>query len=161
MYQLRILSHKIFSIWKNVQTKNFRKLHCSLSKINLHYQTVIYHRLTVFRQLFSWTSVGLSKCPINKMIGSQVYLNVWAVPSVIFSKWKNVQSRHCRKIHCALSKINLHYQTVIYHRLTVFRQLFRWTQTHQIKIPKKIYVPSAWKKLKKYWSKSLNHTRKI
>ena len=35
------------------------------------------------------------------------------------------------------------------------------TKTHQIKIPKKTQVPSPCKKLKKYWGKSLNHTRKI
>ena len=53
-----------------------KKFHSPLSKISLHYQTVIDHRLTVFQQLFSWTCVGLSKCPIDKMIGLQGHLTV-------------------------------------------------------------------------------------
>ena len=57
--------------------KNFQ---CALSKISLHYQNVIDQRLTVFHQLFSWTSVGPSKCPIDKMIGSQDHLRVLAIP---------------------------------------------------------------------------------
>ena len=82
VYQLRTLSQKIFPKWKNFQSKHCRIFHCRLSKIGLHDQTVIYHRLTVFHQLFSWTSVGLSKCPINKMTCSKGHLNVWAVPWV-------------------------------------------------------------------------------
>ena len=70
---------EMFSKWKNFQTKDSRKFYSPCSKISLHYETVIYHKLTVFHQLFSWTSVGLSKCPINKMIVWQVHLNVWAV----------------------------------------------------------------------------------
>ena len=49
-------------------------------KISLHSQTVIDHRLAVIHQLFSSTSVGLSKCPIDKMIASQGYLTVFRVP---------------------------------------------------------------------------------
>ena len=76
VYHLKTFSHKIFSKLKNVQTKHCGKFHSPLSKISLHYETVIYHRLTVFHQLFSQTSVGPSKCPINKMIGSQDHLIV-------------------------------------------------------------------------------------
>ena len=36
--------------------------------------------LEPFCKLFRWTSVGLSKCPINKMIGLQDHLTVWAIP---------------------------------------------------------------------------------
>ena len=49
------------------------------SKVSQHYQTVINQRLTVFLQLFSLTSVAPSKCFIDKMIGLQGHLNVWAV----------------------------------------------------------------------------------
>ena len=52
------------------------------SKISLHYKIVIKQRLTVFHQLFSWISVGLSKCSIDKMIGSQGHLTVSRVPRV-------------------------------------------------------------------------------
>ena len=52
-----------------------------LSKISLHYHTVIDQRLTGFHQLFSWTSAGLSKGPIDKMIGSQGHLTVGAISS--------------------------------------------------------------------------------
>ena len=67
---------------KNVyifSNKSFKKSHCALSTISLHYQMVIDQRLTVFQQLFSWTSVGLSKCSIDKMIDSQDRLIVLIV----------------------------------------------------------------------------------
>ena len=35
--------------------------------------------LEAFHKLFSWTSVGPSKFPIDKMIGSQDHQNVWVV----------------------------------------------------------------------------------
>ena len=99
---------------------------------------MVDQRLNVFPQLFSWTSVGLLKSPIDKMIALQDHLNLWAVPRApsvpaknsfteIFSKWKNVWSEYCRKFHSPLSKISLHYQSAIYHWLTVFHQLFSWT----------------------------------
>ena len=67
--------------------------------------------------MFSWTSVRLSKCPIDKMILSQDHLTLWKVlwvPSVLaknsitnfFYKWINFEMRH--NIHCLLSKISLH-----------------------------------------------------
>ena len=58
----------------------YKKSYCPLSKISLHYQTVIDQRVTVLHQLFSWISVGPSKCPINKMIGLQDHLTVRVVP---------------------------------------------------------------------------------
>ena len=123
-----------------------KKVPCPLSKINLHYQTVIDQRLTVTHQLFIWTSAGPSKCSIYKMCGSQGHLTVWRVPSVpsvldensfteIFSKWINIQIRHCKKFHCPLSKISLHYQAVIEQRLTVIHLLFSWTSAGPSKCP--------------------------
>ena len=99
---------------------------------------MIDQRLTVFHQLFSWTSVWPSKCPIDRMIGLQGHLTIWSVPwllwvladnslTEVFSKWINFQIRWCKKFDCILSKISLHYQTVIDQRLTVFYQLFSWT----------------------------------
>ena len=73
-------SQKIFSKWINFQIGHWKKFHRPLSKINLHYQTLIDQKLTVFHQLFSWTSVVLSICPIDKMIGSKGHLTLWAVP---------------------------------------------------------------------------------
>ena len=72
----------MFSKWVNVEIRACKKCRCPLSKISLHYQTVIGQSLTVFYQLFSWTSAELSKCPIDKMIGLQGYLTVWGVPRV-------------------------------------------------------------------------------
>ena len=57
----------------------FKRFHCPLSKISLRYQTVIDQSLTVFHQLFSWTSVRPSKCLIDEMIGSQGSLAIWGV----------------------------------------------------------------------------------
>ena len=82
VYQMRTLSHKIFCKSINFKIKYCKTFHCPLRKISLHYQTVIDQRLTAFHQLFSWTSVGLSKCLIDKMIGSQGHLNVSEVPVV-------------------------------------------------------------------------------
>ena len=50
-----------------------------LSKTRLRYQTVIDHRLTGLHQLFSWASLGHSKCLINKMTGLQGHLTVSGV----------------------------------------------------------------------------------
>ena len=82
VYQLRTFTQKTFSKWNNVQSKHCRKFHCPLSKISLYYLNVTSYRLTVFRKLFNWTSVGPSKCPIDKLIGLQGHPNVWAVPWV-------------------------------------------------------------------------------
>ena len=54
----------------------YTKFNVILSKISLHYQTVIDNRLTVIHQLFSLTSVGPSKCLIEKMIDSQDHITV-------------------------------------------------------------------------------------
>ena len=67
--------------WRSLKfkIKHCENFQCHFSKISLHYQIAINHRLTVFHQLFSWTSVGSSKCPIHKMIGLQGNLRVWAI----------------------------------------------------------------------------------
>ena len=73
---------------KNSFTKNFFKMNKvsnqALQKISLylHYQTVIGQRITILNQLFSWSSVGTSKCAIHKMIGSQGHLKIRGVPKV-------------------------------------------------------------------------------
>ena len=68
-----------FSKWINFRIRHCKKFYCPLIKVSLHYQTVIDQSLTILYQLFSWNSVGSSKCPIDKMIGSQDHLTVWAV----------------------------------------------------------------------------------
>ena len=117
---------------------------------------MIYQSLTAFHQLFSWTSAGLSKCLMNKMIGSQGQLTVWAVPRVKcvlaknsftehFWKWINFQITHCKEFHYPLSKISLHCQTVIYQSLTVFHQLFWRTSAGLTKCPmNKMIVPQSY-----------------
>ena len=82
VYKPRTLSQKIFCNWINFWIKHSKIFHCSLSKISLHYQTVIDQRLTVLHPLFSWTSVRVSKYPMDKMIGSLGHLTVWGVPRV-------------------------------------------------------------------------------
>ena len=57
-----------------------QKILLPLSKISLHYQTVIDQRVTVLHQLFSWTLVGPLKYPVTKTIGLQDHLTVRAVP---------------------------------------------------------------------------------
>ena len=43
--------------------------------------TLFYNqRLESINQLFSWTSVGPSKCQIDNMIGLQGHVMVWAIP---------------------------------------------------------------------------------
>ena len=74
------LFHRIFLEMNKFWNYAFKKFQCHLSQISLRYQTVIDQRLTVFHQLFSWTSVEPWKCPIDKMIGSQGCLTVSGVP---------------------------------------------------------------------------------
>ena len=62
-------SQNLFWMSLKFKMRHCKYFQCALSKISLHYQNVIDQRLTVFHQLFSWTSVGPSKCPIDKMIG--------------------------------------------------------------------------------------------
>ena len=105
-------------------------MNCTLSKINLHSQTS--------HQLFSWTRVGLSKCPIDKIIGSQGHLTVSRVPWVpsvlaknsiteVFFQINKFWNYALKKVPYPLSKISLHYVTAPPSQLTVFHQLFSWT----------------------------------
>ena len=103
--------------------------------------------LAAFFQLFSWISAGPSECSIDKIIGSQDHLTLWAVPWVpcvlylrtlsqkIFSKWINTQIRHCKKSLCPLNKISLPYWSMIGQRLTVSHELFSWTSVAYLKCP--------------------------
>ena len=99
----------------NFQIRHCENFQCSFSKISLHYRTVIDQRLTVFHQLFSWTSVGPSKCPIDKMIGSQGHLTIWRVPWVLCVQDKNSITENFFQMNnfsnCRLSKIRLHSPT--------------------------------------------------
>ena len=66
------LFHRNTSEMNKFSNEAFQKLNALL----VHYQTVIDQRLTIFHQLFSWTLVRLSKCPIDKIIGLQGLLTV-------------------------------------------------------------------------------------
>ena len=77
-----LLHRIVFASYWNLKLGIVKVFNVLLSKISLHYQTVIDQKLTVFHQLFSWTSVGPSKCPIDKMIGSQGHPRVWGYPRV-------------------------------------------------------------------------------
>ena len=92
---------------------------------------MINQRLTVFHQLFSWTSSGSPKSPFDKMI---VRKAIWQseefpdypmyrlrAPSLkIFSKGIIFQITFFKKVHCPLSKFSL-------HSLTAF-----WAAFHQL-----------------------------
>ena len=85
----------------NYEFKNFHSL---LSKINLHYQSVIDQSVIVLDKLFSWTSAGLSKFPIKKMIGSQGHLTVWVVSGVPCVLAKNSFTENLFEINKFLKK---------------------------------------------------------
>ena len=89
VYQLRTLSQNFFGKWVNFKIGHSKKFYCLLCKTLPCYQTMIHERLTIFHQLFSWTLVGPSKCPIDKKIGSQGYLRVWGVLSNISLPFKD------------------------------------------------------------------------
>ena len=113
-------------------------MNCTLSIINLHSQTS--------HQLFSWTRVGLSKCPIDKIIGSQGHLTVSRVPWVpsvlaknsiteVFFQINKFWNYALKKVPYPLSKISLHYVMVLDQRLAAFHQLFSWTSVGPLKCP--------------------------
>ena len=127
----------MFRKWINFQISHCEKFHCRLSKITLHYQSVIDQRLKVFQncsvglQLDPW-NIRSTKQSVRKAIWQSEEFPEYAVFKLrtlsfkIFSKWTNFQIRHCKKFHCLLRKISLNYQTVIDQRLTVYHQLFSW-----------------------------------
>ena len=81
---------------------------------------MIDHRLTVFHQLFSWTLIGpstnvrLTKWSVRKAIWQSEEFPEYPVyklrtPSLKFlSKWIIFEFRHCKKVHCPLSKFSFH-----------------------------------------------------
>ena len=94
-----------------------KKVHCLYANTASILWLLLDKTLAAFHQLFSWTSVGPLKCPIDKMIGLQGHQTVWGVPRVqcvpdknYFTgkvlKWISFQMRHCL---CPLSKFTLHY----------------------------------------------------
>ena len=96
-----------------------KKINCAFDKLSLLLQTVLESEARGFLALFSWTSVGLSQCPIDKIIGWEGHLTVWKVTRVesvltknsineFFLKEINLQVRHRKNVHCPLSCINLH-----------------------------------------------------
>ena len=56
---------KIFSKSLKIKIRHCKNFQYPLNKISLHYQTVFDQRLTVTHLLFSWTSIGPSKRPID------------------------------------------------------------------------------------------------
>ena len=80
MHLIKTPSLKFFAKSINLEIGDKKNANRYLDKINLHYHSVNDPKLTVYHQLFSWTLVGLSECPIKKMIGSQGHPNVLAVP---------------------------------------------------------------------------------
>ena len=106
--------------------------------------TVRSIKLAWFHHLLSWTSIGPSRCSIDKMI---VRKAIWQSEQFLeyhvnqlrslsrknFGKWINFQIRDCKTFHCPLFKISLHYQTVIDQRLTVFHRLFSCTSVGPLK----------------------------
>ena len=99
-------------------------------------------RLEAFSQLFSWTSVGYSKCPINKMIGLQGHLSVWAFPRVQYYiiespfkassvKMNEFPNQPLKRINNDFDKISLLFQFVLKSEarrpLPTAQLDFRWT----------------------------------
>ena len=71
-----LLHKNFFSKSLKFKIRYCENFQCPLNKISLHYHTVIDQKLTVFHQLFSWTTVRPSKCPNDKMISLQDHLRV-------------------------------------------------------------------------------------
>ena len=82
VHQLKTASLHLFSKWINFDRRHWKIFHCRLSKISLRYLTAPTSKATNYSPTVRWTSVGPSKCPIDKMIGWEGHLNVWAVPWV-------------------------------------------------------------------------------
>ena len=79
---------------------------------------LVDHKLLSFCQSFILTSVGPSKCPIDKVIGSQGHLTVGAVLWVqyeisnrlfqsYFFKITEFPNQTLKKVYCTLDKISL------------------------------------------------------
>ena len=68
--------------WFNFQTKHCKNLIMLSKKLACFFNLFCDQRLSSIHQLFSWTSVGPSKCKIDKMISSQGALTFRIVPCV-------------------------------------------------------------------------------
>ena len=68
--------------WFNFQTKHCKKLIMLLKKLACFFNLFCDQRISSIHQLLSWTSVGPSKCKIDKMISSQGPLTFRIVPCV-------------------------------------------------------------------------------
>ena len=63
-------------------------------------QLLLGQRLAAFHhQLFSWISVGPSKCSIDKMIGLQGHLAFWGVPRELCVHAKNSISKNILRMN--------------------------------------------------------------
>ena len=103
--------------WFNFQTKHCKKLIMLLKKLACFFNLFCDQRISSIHQLFSWTSVGPSKCKIDKMISSQGPLTFRIVPCVqrgiikkllqnhfFCLKWLNFQPKHWKKIWSCFRK---------------------------------------------------------
>ena len=117
---------------------------------------MIDQRLTLIHQLLRWTSVGSSKCPIDKIIGSQGYLTAWVVPLLTCVQTENsftemllpmnkFSNQAFKKCHCPVSKTILRYQTVIDQR-----QLFTNCSV-ELKLDPRIVQWTKWLVCKAIW----------
>ena len=120
MHQLRTPSQKIFCNSINFKIKYCKKFHC---KISLHYQTVI----AVGLQLDP-PNVRSTKWSVRKAIWQSEEFHDYPMymlraPSLkIFSKWIVFQNRHCKKVHCTLSKFRLHSLTASWPKASSLSQ---------------------------------------
>ena len=111
-------------------------------KLSCFFKLFENQRLEAFFQLFSWTSVGYSKYPINKMIGLKGHMSVWAFPRVQYYiiespfkansvKMNEFVNQPLKRISNDFDKISLLFQFVLKSEarsLLPTAQLdFRWT----------------------------------
>ena len=141
------LSKLILSKWMNFQTSHLKKLEMISIKLTCFFKLFQDQRIQAFYQLINWISVGPSKCPINKMIGSQGHLTVWRVPWVLceqakssllkfFSKWIIFQIRHFKKliaVYIDYKKVKL--TTINFHGRTNVNILCKHSLCDFVKIP--------------------------
>ena len=126
----------------------FKKISNDFDKINLLFQTVSGSEDTSLLPTDQLDfTVGPSKCPINKMIGSQGHLTVWRVPWVLceqakssllkfFSKWIIFQIRHFKKliaVYIDYKKVKL--TTINFHGRTNVNILCKHSLCDFVKIP--------------------------
>ena len=118
---------------------------------------MVVQRLAHFLQLFSWTSVGPTKCPINKMIASQPYCTVWGVPWLLCVQAKNSFTEMVFEMKEFL-KLGIVKKFIFFYvnlasilwllldqRLAAFHQLFIWTSDGSSKfLINKIIVPQRY-----------------